>query len=267
MIAVELLEHDDATALALALIGEMNPSESSDQRGLVEAIARESCGNPFFVTELARHVHGDVRENLDSASGRSAGLAAGAESSKLVLDEVLWSRIQRLPEEPRRVLELIAISGRPLRLVELSECAQLDQDERLALAPCAGRLIRSTGRAETDEVETYHDRIREAVVSHLEPDVVRSHHHRLALVLEASGKADPEVLGSHFLSAGLSERAAEFFVIAADHAAEALAFERAATLYRRALCAPAPPIGPGVDSSRASWRRTCQCRSRCLGCP
>jgi hypothetical protein len=157
-----------------------------------------------------------------------------------VLDEVLWSRIERLPEEARRVLELIAISGRPLRLADLSQCAVLAQDERLALAPLrAGRLIRSTGRAETDEVETYHDRVREAVVFHLEPDVARSHHHRLALVLEASRRADPEVLGSHFLSAGLPERAAEFFVLAADQAAEALAFERSASLYRRALVQPA----------------------------
>ena len=51
-----------------------------------------------------------------------------------MLDEVLWSRIRRLPEEARRVLELIAISGRPLRLVELSQCADLAQDERVALA-------------------------------------------------------------------------------------------------------------------------------------
>ena len=64
---------------------------------------------------------------------------------------------------------------------------------------------------------------------------MRAHHRRLALVLEASGQADPEVLGLHYLGAGLPERAAEFFVVAADHAAEMLAFERAATLYRRAL--------------------------------
>ena len=102
----------------------------------------------------------------------------------------------------------IAISGRPLRLVELSQCAELAQDERVALALLrARRLIRSTGRAETDEVETYHDRVREAVVSRLLPDAARSHHHRLALVLEASGQADPEVLGLHFLGAGLPERA------------------------------------------------------------
>jgi hypothetical protein len=235
-VEVELLEHDEASALALALMGEMNPSESSDQRRLVEVIARESSGNPFFVAELVRHVHAGATEQLTSTSNRATDLTGGADSDKLVLDEVLWSRIERLPEEARRLLELIAISGRPLRLTELSQCAGLAQDERLALAPLrAGRLIRSTGRAETDEVETYHDRVREAVVSHLQPDVARSHHHRLALVLEGSERADPEVLGSHFLGAGLPERAAQFLVLAADQAAEALAFDRAATLYRRAL--------------------------------
>ena len=231
-LAVELLAHDEASALALALLGEADPSKSFGGQNLVDVIARESRGNPFFVAELVRHVQADTREHPESADGSSVGLT----SSKLGLDEVLWSRIERLPDDARRVLELIAISGRPLRLVELSQCAELAQDERVALALLrARRLIRSTGRAETDEVETYHDRVREAVVSRLLPDAARSHHHRLALVLEASGQADPEVLGLHFLGAGLPERAAEFFVLAADKAAEMLAFERAATLYRRAL--------------------------------
>ena len=68
---------------------------------------------------------------------------------------------------------------------------------------CGGRsAVQSTGRAQTDEVETYHDRVREAVVSRLEPDVAPSHHHRLAVALEDLGQADPEVLGLHFLGAG-----------------------------------------------------------------
>ena len=236
-LAVESLAHDEARALVLALLGESDPSTSSLQRNLVETIARESRGNPFFVTELVRHVQaGDVHEHFVSAGGRAADLTGGTETSALLLDEVLWARIRRLPDEARRVLELIAISGRPLQLVELYQCADLAQDERLALALLrTGRLIRSTGRAETDEVETYHDRIREAVVARLEPDAARAHHHRLALALEATGRADPEVLGLHFLGADLPERAAEYLVRAADEAAEILAFERAATLYRRAL--------------------------------
>ncbi len=236
VLAVELLAHEEASALASALLKESESSNATDRLDLVEAIARESRGNPFFVAELARHVQADARDQREPAAERSAPLSETAELSKLALDEVLWARIERLPEEPRRVLELIAISGRPLRLAELSRCAQLAQDERVALAILrAGRLIRSTGGVETDEVETYHDRIRETVVNRLAPDVARSHHHLLANVLEASGHADPEVLGLHFLGAGLADRAADYFIAAADQAAEALAFERAVFLYRRAL--------------------------------
>ena len=85
------------------------------------SIVRESRGNPFFVAELVRHVQADkspLELELSLAEGASSGQRTG--SSKLVLDEVLWSRIRRLPAEARRLLELIAVSGRPLRLVDLS---------------------------------------------------------------------------------------------------------------------------------------------------
>jgi hypothetical protein len=236
-IAVELLTHDEASSLAFDLLGELDSPTPSSQKMLVEEIARESTGNPFFVVELVRHVQAEAREHVESIGSRLRTLVtAGTESSKPVLDEVLWSRIRRLPEDARRILELVAISGRPLRLADLSQCVELAQDERVALALLrAGRLIRSTGRAETDEVEAYHDRVRETVVARLDPAIARSHHHRLAQVLEASGQADPEVVGLHFLSADQPHRAAEFFVSAADQAAEMLAFERAASLYRLAL--------------------------------
>src|SRR5262249_9005866 len=113
----------------------------------------------------------------------------------------------------------------------------------------SSRLIRSTGRALADEIETYHDRIRETVVNRLKPEVTREHHRRLALAIEASGAADPEVLGVHFLGSEQPERAAEYLARAADQAAEALAFERAAGLYRRAL-----DLGPDTASPATSHR-------------
>ena len=156
--------------------------------------------------------------------------------TRLSVDEMLGARVRRLPDEARRMLELLAVSGGPLRLVDLSQAADIVQDERVPLALLrAARLIRSTGRAATDEVETYHDRVRETVVARLEPEVVREHHRRLAEVLEVSGQADPETLGTHFLGADLPGRAVVYFARAADEAAQALAFERAALLYRRAL--------------------------------
>jgi tetratricopeptide (TPR) repeat protein len=92
-----------------------------------------------------------------------------------------------------------------------------------------------TGAADSDLVETYHDRIRETVIAHLEPEERRTHHRRLARVLETSGRAGPEVLAVHFQSAGELAIAGLHYAQAAALAAEKLAFEQAASMYRLAL--------------------------------
>jgi hypothetical protein len=237
-LSVDPLDPEETRALADALLGEAGHSSSREE--LLEAIVRESAGNPFFVAELIRHVRWNeviaetVYSSMDSSSLRE-GSAASSLSANIALDDVLWARIQRLPGEARRVLEIIAVSGQPLELESIRRCADLEHDERVSVALLrSSRLIRSTGRVNTDEIETYHDRIRETVVARLAPQVTHEHHRRLALALEASGSADPEVLGSHFLGSGQLAPAADYFAKAADQAAEALAFDRAADLYCRA---------------------------------
>lgn len=221
---VEPLSLAEAHALALRLLGEEGPV--AERRA--SAIAQESGGNPFFVAELTRSVQCGDRD-------REAPAKAG---EAVALDEVLWSRVLRLPDEARRLLEVVSVSGRPLPPSVAWQClGEVSGDERSALALLrSGRLVRfAGGSSDGERVETYHDRVRQTVVARLGAVALSDWHRRLASALEASGTADLEVLGVHFQEAGDPERAGAHFARAAAQAAEALAFDRAATLYRLAL--------------------------------
>jgi tetratricopeptide (TPR) repeat protein len=97
----------------------------------------------------------------------------------------------------------------------------------------AAQFLRTGGAANT--LELYHDRIREALASQLDPKKITQIHRRLAQALEARGIDDPEALFEHYLGAGERVRAATHAAVAAKKAATALAFDRAAAFYRRAL--------------------------------
>jgi hypothetical protein len=224
-LAVDALTPEETHSLALQLLGRGGRPTADDRtQAYAEAIVRESGGNPFFVQELVQYIQAGAWQEGDAAAG------------DVTLEKVLWARIARLPDEARRLLEAVAVAGRPLGQAEACQAAELGGQDRVALALLrSGRLIRSRRTGDDDEIETYHDRIRETVSDRLSPATLQYRHRRLAMALEASGRADPEVLAVHFQGAWDVERAAEFYAVAATRAAETLAFDRAARLYRLAL--------------------------------
>jgi hypothetical protein len=205
-------------AEALDLATRLTAADGAAGRGRAERIARESGGNALFLMELARRA------------------PTAGDTQEISLERVLWRRIEAARPEERLVLELVAVSGRPLRCDDLGHLLGPGGDERGALAALrAGRLVRGTVLSDGEEVEVYHDKVRETVVAHLAPASVREHHRRLALVLEGSGHTDPEALGVHFRDGGEPERAGGYFALAAARASKGLAFDRGAKLYRLAL--------------------------------
>jgi serine/threonine protein kinase len=231
-LAVKPLTPDESRELAFLLLR----SEGRTALEKAEEVARESQGNPFFVAELVRHIQA------------GAGIRPGAATEAADLDDVLWARILRLPDDARRLLEVVAVSGRPLRQTDAFRCMNGAGDGRPALALLrSGRLVRGVAGSDGEEIETYHDRVRETVVARLSPEALRGHHARLASALEASGNSDPEVLGNHFHAAGQSAKAGGYFAQAAAHAAESLAFDRAAKLYKAAL---ELPLGDPTQAQR-----------------
>jgi serine/threonine protein kinase len=223
---VEPLTPEERRELALALLDPRD--ETATARA--ESIARQSGGYPFFVYELVQYIQ---------AGGSSAGRPSVA-ASDVSLSEVLWSRILRLPEEARRLLEIVAVASRPLSQADACRAAEVGEEHATLACLRGGRLLRSTGPGEQGEIETYHDRIRETVLLHLDSAVLQHHHRRLVAVLDGCGRADPEALAFHLVGAAENERAGHYYALAAAQAAETLAFDRAAKLYRLALELQAP---------------------------
>lgn len=210
------LPSDDLIALALARLGESNAAT----RGRAESLARESNGNPFFIDELLRHQR-----------------LVGDEDTEMVrLDNVIEGRLSRLPADARQLLEVIAVAGGPVDARAANQAAGLDPRDRTMIdLLTAEQWIRRRADHEREVFESYHDRLRQTVVSRIAEPRLPTYHNRLASALDVSGIADAETLAEHYLIAGDRDLAARHTLRAAEQAAASLAFERAARLYRAAL--------------------------------
>jgi hypothetical protein len=97
------------------------------------------------------------------------------------------------------------------------------------------KLVRGVGPHARRAIETYHDRVREAVVAAMDPERLELWHKRLASTFEATGEGDLEAIVEHLIGAGDGKRAQIYAIRAATQAAEALAFEKAARLFAIAV--------------------------------
>jgi serine/threonine protein kinase len=215
---IESLSEQDAMAVALAQLGDA----SDEQRERARVIASESGGNPYFIDVLARHM---------TASPDDEGI-----KTRDQLDEVLWNSAQRLDSASLRLLECVAIAGSPLPFRALRRAASLGADASTSLARLrAKRFVRVRRSSTTELLECHHDRVRVAISSRLSAFDRQQRHRSLAHVLAEDTSTDPDVLAQHFEGAAEPERAAHYTILAADRAFGALAFDRAARLYLRAI--------------------------------
>ena len=222
--AVGPLEIDDARRLALALLASDDPAA----KDVADSVARESGGSPFLIEELAR----------GCAAAGSLGVAgdALAAGGKVTLDQIIRSRLERLNDAARRVVEIVAVGGRPLPIPIVRDASGVGSafDELVGILR-ADRFVRSGFRDGHEVVEPTHDRIRETILASLTSSALRERHGQLARALEAMPGADLEALAVHLLGAGDKDRAAQYAERAAEQAVSKLAFDQAVRLFRLTL--------------------------------
>ncbi|MEO8551543.1 MAG: protein kinase, partial [Kofleriaceae bacterium] len=210
-LTLDALSAEAAEELVGRLASAMGVSPSQSAR----AIATEAQGHPLFIQELLQH-----------------GAPAGAS-----LDDAIMDRVARLGGRERLLIELVAVAGRPLAQATLARAADVEFGDLAGDVDTlrAMNLIRSSGTRRNDAVEPYHDRVRGAVLAGLAATARTRAHLQLASALEEAQKPDPETLANHWRDAGKPERAVGHALAAADQAVAAVAFGRAARLYRMAL--------------------------------
>jgi serine/threonine protein kinase len=222
---VDPLSHDDALTVARALVGD----KTDEQRGRAHSIARESQGNPYFLDVLARHV-----TDADNDDPERKTLPPPADA-RVALDDVLWARAQSLDPASRALLEVLAVAGVPISWSAARRAANLGDDAADALARLRTQRFARVRKSDRDRVECQHDRVREAVLRRIDAGTKQHAHHALAAALVTDPEVEPDQLALHFEGAGALVDAAQWCQRAAERAAQSLAFDRAARLYRKAI--------------------------------
>lgn len=215
-IQVRPLDERAAAALARGIAAALADHPELD----AEVIARDAGGHPLFIAELVHHALERV----------------GAAKRPGDLDSALLARVAGLPAAARALLEVVTVAASPIAHEIAALASALDTADyadplaRLARA----NLVRVTGVRRADQIEPYHKRVQAVVASTLAAERRRELHRALAVALDDRG-GTPETLAVHYELAGMRERAGHHAERAAARATSALAFERAAAWYRKAL--------------------------------
>ncbi|WP_394825466.1 serine/threonine-protein kinase PknK [Pendulispora albinea] len=215
-IAVPLAPFTDQESRALAIALSARKSAPSD--AVLSWVVRESRGMPLYIAELVQELEGsEPRPEL------------------LSMRQLLLERIERLTDDTRALLELIAVAVRPVTLPIASACGVPHVQTSLRQL-LARRLVRTMALAGNGTgFEPYTEQVRRVVMRAIPDERVTARHAALAKALETLPAVDPQWLLAHYRGAGDHQRAKRYAILAADRALAALAFEHAGSLYLTAL--------------------------------
>ena len=215
-VEISELSSAEAATLARQLVEQQPAPVGEDEIGRIVA---DAGGNPFMIHRLTQHAL--------TAPRRAGPIKGGA---------VIAEEIARFRPVHGRLMELIAVAGQPLPVgvaVTAATCNGADTIDLGALF--AARLLQMYRRGTEDFLDIYHDRIRKHVLDGLTDDGRIALHQSLIEAFAAVRPYEFERLSYHCERSGRSVEASTHALVAAEQAGAALAFDKAVTLYRRAL--------------------------------
>ena len=230
-------------------------------QGMVEAVHRQTEGNPLFVTEVVRLLvqEGDLTHHRGSADGQEAtGLSPAARRDSWSVRipegvrEVIGRRLNRLSQRCNETLSVASVIGREFGLEQLARLTRisstdpaqaLSEDRLLEILEEAlsARVIEELPRA-VGQYQFTHGLIQTTLSEELSTTRKVRLHAQVGQVLEElyGDRLETRLpeLAHHFWEgsqAGGAEKAVEYARRAGDRALELMGYEEAARFYQMAL--------------------------------
>ncbi|WP_188828102.1 BTAD domain-containing putative transcriptional regulator [Nocardia camponoti] len=206
-------------------VAEVVRAECAADDSTIAGIAQRTGGNPFYVRESARLLHGE------------GALIALSEVPDGVRD-VLRRRFARLPEAGVSVLRLAAVAGRESAIETIVRAADTDEDGVLN-ALDAGVIAGLLDEPAPGRVRFVHALVRDTLITDVSKLRVTRMHARIGAALESTG--DVAALAHHYARAG-SPKAVEYCVKAAELAEARYAHDVTVTLLTDAVAIATDPV-------------------------
>jgi DNA-binding SARP family transcriptional activator/tetratricopeptide (TPR) repeat protein len=207
-------------------------------RGFVRRLRKQTDGNAFFIEETVRALE-DAGAPRDAVLGEDALNGLGVPEG---VEEVILRRVRQLSALAADVLTAASVIGRSFRFRIVEQLVEGDTDSVMAAIDeglAAGLVLEVA-----DEVDVFtfsHALVREALYKQFTGTRRVRLHHRVAIALESLPEQEavnPAELAYHYtLARHLAgpRPAREYSIKAGRRAAEQVAYNQAASHFRRAL--------------------------------
>jgi tetratricopeptide (TPR) repeat protein/predicted Ser/Thr protein kinase len=208
---------------------------------LTRLVAGNTEGNPFFMSEVLRHLaETGTLASIDQHPGASGTAPLGVLPEGV--RETISRRLARLGDDCNRALSLAAVIGREFTLPVLAEVARMSEDQLIDILEEAlgARLIHEVPGVR-DRYAFTHALVRDALYEQLTASRKARLHHQVAESLERLQPSHEQSLADlalHYASARTpadAQKAIEYAMGAAERAASGVALEEAARFYGVAL--------------------------------
>jgi class 3 adenylate cyclase/tetratricopeptide (TPR) repeat protein len=210
--------------------------------GLAHAVYRETDGNPFFVSEVLRHLSETGAIYQDAAGRWTAEDSLERMALPDSVREVIGGRVVRLGQDAERVLSMAAVIGRDFDVDLLARSTNTSEDEVLDILEAAAAVALVREQADTGRYSFAHALIQHTLYEDLGPNRRARAHRQVGEALEELCGDQPGSrvgeLARHWFSATQPidlARAINYSRQAGDAALSALAPADALRYYAQAL--------------------------------